>query len=77
MLAIRIDRPGGPDALTPVDTQVPEAVGDDVLVRNAWIGVNYVDLQHRTGSPRRCASHSYAAMPPASSRPSDPPATRA
>jgi NADPH:quinone reductase len=51
MLAMRIDRAGGPDVLTPVDTPVPELVNDEVLVRNAWIGVNYVDLQHRGGSP--------------------------
>ncbi len=51
MLAMRVDEHGGPEVLTPVDIPSPEPTGDDVLVRNAWIGVNYVDLQHRQGSP--------------------------
>lgn len=51
MLAIRIDKHGGPEVLVPVEVPSPEPVDDEVLVRNAWIGVNHVDLQHREGSP--------------------------
>ena len=47
MLAIEITRHGGPGALRP--EPVPSA--DELLVRNRWIGVNYVDLQHREGRP--------------------------
>jgi NADPH2:quinone reductase len=51
MLAIRVTEHGGPHVLTPVDIPIPQPTGDEVLVRNAWIGVNYVDLQHRAGAP--------------------------
>jgi NADPH2:quinone reductase len=29
----------------------PVAAAGQVVVRNRWIGVNYVDLQHRAGQP--------------------------
>jgi NADPH:quinone reductase-like Zn-dependent oxidoreductase len=57
MLAIEITRHGGPEALQPVERPEPVPSADEVLVRNRWIGVNYVDLlsrlwqlrQHRRG----------------------------
>jgi NADPH:quinone reductase len=51
MLAIRIDVHGGPEVLRAVDMPVPEPGADEVLVRHEWIGVNYVDTQHRAGAP--------------------------
>src|SRR4051794_19599377 len=51
MLAIEITRHGGPGALRPVERPDPVPRGDEILVRNRWIGVNYVDLQHREGRP--------------------------
>lgn len=51
MLAIQIADHGGPDVLTPTQLESPRPQGDQVLVRNHWIGVNYVDLQHRAGTP--------------------------
>jgi len=51
MLAVQISRHGGPDALTVVQRPDPVAEADQVLVRNRWIGINYVDLQHRQGRP--------------------------
>jgi NADPH:quinone reductase len=51
MLAIEISRHGGPGALRPVERPDPVPSADEVLVRNRWIGVNYVDLQHREGRP--------------------------
>ncbi|MFN8081190.1 MAG: zinc-binding dehydrogenase [Kineosporiaceae bacterium] len=49
MTAMQVLAHGGPDALTPVRLPVPVPGPGEVLVRNAWIGVNYVDLQHRAG----------------------------
>jgi NADPH:quinone reductase len=51
MLAVQIADHGGPDVLTPIQIESPQPEGDRVLVRNHWIGVNYVDLQHRAGTP--------------------------
>jgi NADPH:quinone reductase len=51
MLAIEVSGHGGPGALRPVERPDPVARGDELLVRNRWIGVNYVDLQHREGRP--------------------------
>lgn len=51
MQAIRIAEHGGPEVLTAVECPRPLPMSDEVLVRNSWIGVNFVDLQHRQGSP--------------------------
>lgn len=51
MLAIRIDVHGGPEVLRPVDVARPKPSVDEVLVRHEWIGVNFVDTQHRAGTP--------------------------
>jgi hypothetical protein len=51
MLAIEISRHGGPGALRLVERSDPVPSADELLVRNRWIGVNYVDLQHREGRP--------------------------
>ncbi|MEQ7009449.1 zinc-binding dehydrogenase [Actinopolymorpha sp. B17G11] len=51
MLAVQIADHGGPDVLTPIQVERPNPEGDQVLVRNHWIGINYVDLQHRAGTP--------------------------
>jgi NADPH2:quinone reductase len=51
MLAVQITDHGGPDVLEPIQVERPHPEGDQVLVRNQWIGVNYVDLQHRAGTP--------------------------
>jgi NADPH:quinone reductase len=51
MLAVEISRHGGPEQLVPVQRADPVPAGGEVLVRNRWIGVNYVDLQHREGRP--------------------------
>jgi len=51
VLAVEISRHGGPDVLVPVDRADPVPARGEVLVRNRWVGVNYVDLQHREGRP--------------------------
>ena len=51
MLAVRVDEHGGPEVLVPVECEAPEPGPGEVLVRNAFVGVNFVDLQHRRGHP--------------------------
>ena len=51
MLAVQVSRHGGPEELMLVERPDPVAAAGQVVVRNEWIGVNYVDLQHRAGQP--------------------------
>jgi NADPH2:quinone reductase len=51
VLAVQISRHGGPEELALVERPDPVAGAGQVVVRNQWIGVNYVDLQHRAGQP--------------------------
>jgi D-arabinose 1-dehydrogenase-like Zn-dependent alcohol dehydrogenase len=51
VLAVKISSHGGPDELMLVERPDPQAAAGRVVVRNRWIGVNYVDLQHRAGQP--------------------------
>lgn len=49
MLAIHIDRFGGPEVLTPRETPEPALEPGHALVRVARAGVNFIDVYHRTG----------------------------
>lgn len=49
MKAIVIRRHGGPEVLTLEEVPVPVPDAHQVLVRNHFVGVNFVDLQHRAG----------------------------
>ena len=51
MLAVQISRHGGPEELRLAELPDPVPGPGEALVRNSWIGVNYVDLQHRAGHP--------------------------
>jgi len=51
VLAVQISRHGGPEELVPAEQPDPVAAAGQVVVHNRWIGVNYVDLQHRAGQP--------------------------
>ena len=51
MRAVQISRHGGPEELRLTELPDPAPGPGEVLVRNSWIGVNYVDLQHRAGHP--------------------------
>src|SRR5215813_7107122 len=51
VLAVEVSRHGGPEELIVVERPDPVAMAGQVVVRNRWIGVNYVDLQHRAGQP--------------------------
>lgn len=49
MKAIRPAEPGGPEVLTLGEHADPAPGADEVLVRTSAIGVNYIDVYHRTG----------------------------
>lgn len=49
MKAIRMDKVGGPEVLQSVDTPVPEPRKGEARVRLEAIGLNFIDVYHRTG----------------------------
>ena len=49
MRAIRVARPGGPEALEYVEVPVPTPGPGEALVKIEAIGVNYIDIYHRSG----------------------------
>ncbi|PJF18096.1 hypothetical protein PSACC_02092 [Paramicrosporidium saccamoebae] len=49
MKAVRVHTTGGIDKLTIEEIPVPVAKPGEVVVKNAFIGVNYIDIYHRTG----------------------------
>lgn len=49
MNAIQVHRFGGPDMLELQSVAAPLATGDQVIVRNAWAGVVYLDIVQRQG----------------------------
>lgn len=49
MTAIDIKEPGGPEVLVPVKVALPECRADEILVKNAAVGVNRPDVAQRTG----------------------------
>jgi NADPH:quinone reductase len=49
MAAIDIDGAGGPEVLVPVTRPVPTPIGDEVLIKIAYAGVNRPDIMQRIG----------------------------
>ncbi|HEY0370824.1 MAG TPA: quinone oxidoreductase [Thermoanaerobaculia bacterium] len=49
MKAIQVRTTGGPEVLEYTDVPTPEARAGEALVRIEAIGVNYIDVYHRTG----------------------------
>lgn len=49
MRAIGFEVNGGPEVLRTIDVPTPEAGAGEVLVRVAYAGVNYAEVQHRLG----------------------------
>ncbi|MCW2242709.1 quinone oxidoreductase family protein [Azospirillum canadense] len=47
--AIRLHRPGGPDALRLETIDLPDPGPGELRIRHLAVGVNYVDVYHRTG----------------------------
>src|SRR2546426_36643 len=49
MKAIIVHEHGSPDVLQLRDVPIPEQLPDEVLIQNHFVGVNFVDTQHRAG----------------------------
>lgn len=49
MQAIVVQNPGGPEVLTYQETKTPTPKAGEALVKLAAIGLNYIDVYHRTG----------------------------
>ena len=49
MKAIRIDRYGGPEVMRLWEMDIPQPKEGEVRIRLEAIGVNYIDIYHRTG----------------------------
>lgn len=49
MHAIRVDQPGGPEQLRPVELEAPQPQRGEVLVAVEAAGVNYIDIYQRQG----------------------------
>jgi NADPH2:quinone reductase len=49
MQAVVVAQPGGPEVLMPTTLPLPEPGPAEVLVHNRFVGVNFVDTQHRAG----------------------------
>lgn len=49
VVAVIMERTGGPEVLRPVELELPPPGPGEVRVRHAAMGVNYVDVYHRTG----------------------------
>ncbi|HYJ36340.1 MAG TPA: alcohol dehydrogenase catalytic domain-containing protein, partial [Rhizomicrobium sp.] len=47
--AIRFEKTGGSDVLQYVDYDLPPPAAGQVQVRHTAIGVNFIDIYHRTG----------------------------
>ncbi|KAJ1733053.1 hypothetical protein LPJ61_001746 [Coemansia biformis] len=49
MRAVQFERPGGPEVLQVVDVPRPTAGPGEVVVRNRYAGVNFIDTYYRSG----------------------------
>ena len=47
--AIRIDQPGGPEAMRLVDVPIGEPGPGEIRIRHQACGLNFIDVYHRTG----------------------------
>ncbi len=48
--AVRIHKPGGPEAMVYEDVEIGQPGEGQLLIRQTAIGVNYIDIYHRTGA---------------------------
>ena len=49
MRAIRIDQPGGPEVMRLDEVELPPPGKGEVRLRQHAIGINFIDIYHRTG----------------------------
>ena len=49
MKSIKIEKFGGPEVLILEDAEIGKLGPKEVLIKNLSIGLNYIDVYHRTG----------------------------
>ena len=49
MRAVQISGAGGPEVLSLTEVEKPEPAPNQLLVRNLWAGINYIDIYQRSG----------------------------
>ena len=49
MKSVQIDKFGGPDVLVIKDLELGKPGPKEVLIKNLSIGLNFIDIYHRTG----------------------------
>jgi NADPH2:quinone reductase len=49
MRAVQISSSGGPEVLSLTEVEKPEPAPTQLLVRNLWAGINYIDIYQRSG----------------------------
>jgi NADPH2:quinone reductase len=49
MKAIQVQKPGGPEVLTPVDLPIPQPKPNEAVIKIAAAGVNFIDVYFREG----------------------------
>ncbi|KAL3953897.1 hypothetical protein ACCO45_011853 [Purpureocillium lilacinum] len=69
MKAVQIAKNGGPEVLELNDVPVPQPAPNQVLVRNRFSGVNFIDTYFRTGLPLGEVVAAGADVPPALRQP--------
>jgi NADPH:quinone reductase len=47
--AVSFESPGGPEALHVIDVPLPEPSAGEVRIRHTAIGINFIDVYHRSG----------------------------
>jgi NADPH:quinone reductase len=47
--AVQINQPGGPEQLTMADVQAGDPGPGEIRIRHKCVGLNYIDVYHRTG----------------------------
>jgi NADPH2:quinone reductase len=47
--AVSFDAPGGPEVMKVIDVDIPEPGKGELKIRHTAIGVNYIDVYHRSG----------------------------
>ncbi len=63
MKAIRVEQFGGPEQMQMVDRPIPVPRPDEVLLRHAFIGVNFADISQREGRTRGTGTQYETSLP--------------
>ena len=63
MKSIQIDKFGGPEVLVIKDVEIVKLEPKEVLIKNKSIGLNFIDVYHRTGLYPIPVSYTHLTLP--------------